>query len=191
MMATSPNSSSPFTTTSNCPPPTSAHSTHLTIPRLPASLASWVWKNRNTLKKSSPPLVTPHFPSPLLPPGSFAPFKLAAKRTYEDLRAEAITFNNWGIIADLHHYHEDNEKLTCLNHLCKQLTLKCDGLWETKALALARLESAHVSLHLSHARLLYVNSTSPPHSPCGMSSHEGHSNHRWQRNSVRGHGCPL
>src|SRR5712672_3652648 len=88
-----------------------------------------------------------------------------SKRTYEDLRAEAIAFDNWGIITDLHRYHEDNEKLTHLNHLREQLVLECDGLCEAKALALARLEAAHVPLHLSHARSLYANSTSPPHSP--------------------------
>src|SRR5712672_1374509 len=114
-----------------------------------------------------------------------------SKRTYEDLHAEAIAFNNWGIIADLHHYHEDNEKLTCLSHLCEQLALECDGLCEAKALALARLESAHAPLHLSHAHSLYSNSTSPPHSPRGMSSREGRSNHKWQKNSVRGRGRPL
>src|SRR5712671_309099 len=114
-----------------------------------------------------------------------------SKRTYEDLRAEAIAFNNWGIIADLHRYHEDDEKLARLNHLREQLALECDGLREAKALALARLESAHAPLRLSHARLLYSNSTSPPHSPHGMSSREGRSNHRWQKNSVRGRGRPL
>src|SRR5712671_132031 len=114
-----------------------------------------------------------------------------SKRTYEDLHAEAIAFNNWGIIADLHHYHEDDEKLTRLNHLREQLALECDGLHEAKALALARLESAHAPLHLSHAHSLYSNSTLPPHSPRGMSLREGRSNHRWQKNSVRGRGRPL
>src|SRR5712672_560695 len=114
-----------------------------------------------------------------------------SKRTYEDLRAEAIAFDNWGIITDLHRYHEDNEKLTHLNHLHEQLVLECDGLREAKALALARLESAHAPLRLSRARSLYSNSTSPPHSPRGMSSRESHSNHRWQKNSVRGRGRPL
>src|SRR5712671_5003389 len=66
-----------------------------------------------------------------------------SKRTYEDLRAEAIAFDNWGIIVDLHRYHEDDEKLARLNHLCEQLALECDGLHEAKALALACLESAH------------------------------------------------
>jgi len=114
-----------------------------------------------------------------------------SKRTYEDLRAEAIAFDNWGIIADLHRYHEDDEKLAHLNHLHEQLVLECDGLREAKALALARLESAHAPLRLSRARSLYSNSTSPPHSPRGMSSREGRSNHRWQKNSVRGRGRPL
>src|SRR5712672_2117112 len=114
-----------------------------------------------------------------------------SKRTYENLRAEAIAFDNWGIIADLHRYHEDDEKLARLSHLCEQLALECDGLREAKALALARLESAHAPLRLSCARLLYSNSTSPPHSPHGMSSHEGCSNHKWQKNSVCGCGCPL
>src|SRR5712671_726547 len=114
-----------------------------------------------------------------------------SKRTYEDLRAEAIAFNNWGIIADLHRYHEDDEKLARLRHLREQLALECDGLREAKALALARLESAHTPLRLSRARSLYSNSTSPPHSPRGMSSREGCSNHRWQKNSVRGRGRPL
>src|SRR5712675_204942 len=104
-----------------------------------------------------------------------------SKRTYKDLRAKAIAFNNWGIIANLHWYHKDDEKLAHLNHLCKQLTLECNSLRETKALALARLESAHAPLRLSCACSLYVNSTSPPHSPHGMSSCEGHSNHRWQK----------
>jgi len=114
-----------------------------------------------------------------------------SKRTYEDLRAEAIAFDNWGIIADLHRYHGDDEKLARLNHLREQLTLECDGLHEAKALALARLESAYAPLRLSRARSLYSNSTSPPHSPHGMSSREGRSNHRWQKNSVRGRGRPL
>src|SRR5712671_5270496 len=115
----------------------------------------------------------------------------SSKRTYEDLRAEAIAFNNWGIIADLHRYHEDDEKLLRLNHLREQLALECDGLREAKALALARLESTHAPLRLSRARSLYSNSTSPPHSPHGMSSCEGHSNHRWQKNSIRGRSRPL
>ena len=115
----------------------------------------------------------------------------SSKRTYKDLHAEAITFNNWGIIANLHHYHEDDEKLTHLNHLRKQLALECNSLRETKALTLVRLEAAHTPLHLSHAHSLYVNSTSPPHSPCGMSSREGHSNYRWQKNSVCGRSHPL
>src|SRR5712671_6214687 len=114
-----------------------------------------------------------------------------SKRTYEDLRAEAIAFDNWGIIANLHRYHEDDEKLARLNHLREQLALECDGLCEAKALALARLESAHVPLRLSRAHSLYSNSTSPPHSPRGMSSRKGRSNHRWQKNSVRGRSRPL
>ena len=96
-----------------------------------------------------------------------------SKRTYKDLHAKAIAFNNWGIITNLHCYHEDDEKLAYLNHLHKQLVLKCNGLHETKALALVRLESAHVPLCLSHAHLLYTNSTSPLHSPCGMSLYMG------------------
>src|SRR5712671_1496198 len=66
-----------------------------------------------------------------------------SKRTYKDLRAEAIAFNNWGIIANLHRYHEDDEKLARLSHLHEQLALKCNSLQEAKALTLARLESAH------------------------------------------------
>src|SRR5712672_1612420 len=121
----------------------------------------------------------------------FMTIQAGSKRTYEDLRAEAIAFDNWGIIADLHCYHEDDEKLAHLNYLREQLALECDSLCEAKALALARLESAHVPLRLSCARSLYSNSTSPPHTPCGMSSHEGCSNHRWQKNSVHGCGRPL
>ena len=100
-----------------------------------------------------------------------------SKRTYKDLHAKAIACNNWRIITDLHCYHEDNEKLACLNHLHEQHALECDSLRKTKALTLARLESAHAPLCLSHARSLYSNSTSPPHSPYGMSSCEGRSNH--------------
>src|SRR5712672_3169647 len=109
----------------------------------------------------------------------------SSKRTYEDLCAEAIAFNNWGIIADLHRYHEDDEKLARLNHLHKQLALECDGLREAKALALARLESAHAPLRLSCARSLYSNSTSPPHSPRGMSV-TGSRERVWERPLDRG-----
>src|SRR5712672_1405873 len=47
-----------------------------------------------------------------------------SKRTYKDLHAKAIAFNNWVSITNLHCYHEDDEKLAYLNHLHKQLVLK-------------------------------------------------------------------